>query len=117
MPKSATSGFARNNLHNSALRGEALRGVSMQDFFGPHRHPAIGEHGMAATSVPLATLTAVDVLRAGGNAVDAAIAACAVMCVAEPAMTRIGGGCLVPYSPEGGTPNPPNGPRPAPGAP
>tara|TARA_B100000282_G_scaffold226725_1_gene169467 strand:+ start:851 stop:2524 length:1674 start_codon:yes stop_codon:yes gene_type:complete len=55
------------------------------------RSEVIGQYGMAATSHPLATQTAIDILKSGGNAIDAAIAANAVLGLAEPTGCGIGG--------------------------
>lgn len=62
--------------------------------YGP-KPPVAGERGMVVTSHPLATRAARDVLREGGNAADAALAAAATQLVVEPHMTSLTGGLSV----------------------
>jgi gamma-glutamyltranspeptidase/glutathione hydrolase len=62
---------------------------------------AVGESAMVATASEWATNAALDVLRDGGNAADAAIAAQFVLNVVEPSGSGIGGGCFIVYLPSG----------------
>jgi gamma-glutamyltranspeptidase / glutathione hydrolase len=55
------------------------------------RSVVVAQHGMICTSQPLATIAGLDVLKKGGTAIDAAIAANAVLGVTEPAMNGVGG--------------------------
>ena len=55
------------------------------------RSEVIAQHGMAATSHPLATQAALDILKQGGNAVDAAIAANSMLALMEPTGCGLGG--------------------------
>lgn len=63
----------------------------MHDYQGPGRSVAFGTHAMCSTSHPLAALAALDIMREGGNAVDAAVAGAVVLGFCEPMMCGLGG--------------------------
>src|ERR1700755_2067193 len=60
--------------------------------FQCEKHPATGRRGMVITNHPLASAAAAEVLAAGGNAIDAAVAALFTLTVVEPMMVGILGG-------------------------
>ena len=81
----------------------------MREFSYPGRSNVLAQNGMVATSNPLSSIEAINILQKGGNAVDASIAASAVQAVVCPSATGLGGDCFAILSLNGKDPIAVNG--------
>ena len=82
---------------------EIFSNLNKRDFSNFGKSNVLSSNAMLASSHPLASSIGLNVLKNGGNAVDAALAMNAILCVAEPHMTGVGGDCFAMISVDGST--------------
>ena len=68
-----------------------MRGSRTEGWAAQSRAEVFAQHGMVATSQPLAAQAGLQILKAGGNAIDAAVGTAAVLNVVEPMNVGVGG--------------------------
>src|SRR5208283_940498 len=91
---SARTRRSSRNFRAATCSSRSSRRTCMRAF-NAERAPVFSRTAMACSSTPLAAVVGRDILRAGGNAADAALAMAAMVNVAEPMMNGLGGDCMI----------------------
>ena len=80
-----------------------MKKFKLRSFSKNGRSNILSSKAMVVSSHPIASYIGIDILKNGGNAVDAAITMNAILCIAEPHMTGVGGDCFAMLSIDGST--------------
>ena len=82
---------------------EIFNNLNKREFSEFGKSNVLSSNAMLASSHPLSSSVGLEILKSGGNAVDAALAMNAILCLAEPHMTGVGGDCFAMLSVDGST--------------